>query len=218
MFLFPFFFLCRVEDVVQLNDGSLMTTNYRGQRLTKFWLEGNYVDNSKTQAYTLGISITRDGNRMIVCCSDIREERKRKLANSRMLIMSPTREVQQELRVPSGREVVRRACQNRNGDFVAITSSRCFILGQTGELKYIYKFKGRVHSVCTDKYGNIIIVHEESGTKRISLYNASMIWIKGLCTLVYASAEETTCSLTMGANGLLWVTSRNRIGCIKYTL
>lgn len=210
--------LCRTEDVVQQSDGSLITTKYRGQRLTKFWLEGNYVDKNKTQSYTLGISLTRDGNNIILCCSDIWEEGKRKLANSRLLIMSPVLEVQQELRVPSGCEIVRRACQNRNGDFVAITSRRCFVLGRTGALKYIYKFKGRVHSVCTDKYGNIIILHEESGTKRISLYNASMIWIKGLCTLVYASAEETTCALTMGGSGLLWVTSRNRIGCIKYTL
>ena len=204
--------------MVQLADGSILITKYRGKRVAKFWLEGNYVDNNKIEGYTMGVALTYDSNHMILCCNDILEDTRNKQANARLLIMNPTLAIQALLKIPSGGEIVRRACQNRNGDFVAVTAKRCFVVTNTGVLKFIYKLHGIIYSVCTDKYGNIILLHEMEAVKLVSLFDANLNRLKGLCKFRYESPEAIKCSMAQDNDGCLWISVLDRIGRIQYAL
>ena len=202
--------------MVQLRDGSIAISKFNGRRVAKFWLEGNYVNNISVDGFTHGLALAHDENDIILCCNDTEEDRTKGTVNSRLVIMDQALHIQRQLMVPSGREVVRRACQNRNGDFVAITSKRCFVLSRLGVLKLIYKFNGIVHSVCTDKHGNIIILHEERSTKMASMYDANLVFVKCLFTFPHTYAENKTASMTLGRNGCLWISLYDKVGCVKY--
>ena len=209
----------RVGNVIQAPDSCLITTEYNGPRVAKFFINSDGIEKvAKLHGFIQGVSLTHDGNSVIFCCNETKDDSKKHKSNAQLLLTNHSLEIKMQVNVNSGGDIIRYAAQKSNGDFIAMTSGKCFILSSVGCIKSTYNFYGQVHSACLDKKDNLLILREEEQSNAVSLYDSKFEVLKDLFRFTKEPKKRhANCCMTLGGQDSIWVGFSDRVQSIKYT-
>ena len=123
-----------------------------------------------------------------------------------------------QLNINTSGDVIKYAVQKSNGDFIAATTKRCFILSSIGCVKSSFNFVGTMHGTCLDRRDNFIIVRDNEGSKIVTLLDSKLEERKDLITLTETSHVNAKYCMTIDEQGDVWLSYGNTIQCIRYNL
>ena len=188
--------------------------------MAKFCMISETVAVRKFDAFVSGVSLTGDETSVIWCCNDVKAEskdNKSRKGNGKIIITDADLDIQVQINIKCGGEVLRYAVQKRNGDFVAVTTKTCYILSSLGIMKSSYSCGELIHAVCVDKQNNFLILHGENEQITLSVYDSSFVSSKDVCSFTCNLPGNMKCNMALDNGGSLWVGFNDRIECIKYT-
>ena len=171
-----------------------------------------------------GISRTADKTGIIWCCNVTNKEvttksnaKRPQNFNGKFIITNEDLDELVQINIKSGGEVLRYANEKRDGDFVVMSSKSCFTLSRTGVVKSRYTFDYFVRGICINKQDNVLVLHGEDDSIRLSIHDSIFASSKEVYSFGGTLPKSKICCMTLDASDSLWVGAGDKIMCIKYT-
>ena len=167
--------------------------------------------------FVQGVSFTRDRTCIVLCCSDTKFGNKKQSMNGHIVITNLSLEIQMQMNINTGGDIVKHAVQKSNGDFIAITTKTCVTMSSTGCVKSSFDFGGTVQGACADLRDNLIVVLDLNGSKIVTFYDPKLEGKKDLITLTENPNVNARCMI-VDDQGDVWIGYDNNVQCVRYTL
>ena len=191
-------------------------------------MDSEIVEVRRVGVFVNGISRTADKTGIIWSCNVTNKEITTKSNakrgakspqnfNGKLIITNEDLDELVQINIKSGGEVLRYATEERDGDFVVMSSKSCFVLSRIGTVKSTYTFDYFVRGICINKQDNVLVLHGEDDSIRLSIHDSNFASSKEVYSFGSSLPTSKICCMTLDAKDSLWVGAGDKIMCIKYT-